>query len=129
MTQEEALLCLARCPELLKINERKFTENLSNMFGLSSIYDIPWNMVIVASPSSLLLSPNHTALIVESLTKHFDAERVRDVIGNNPCIFESDWDEVEMKIKYLQLTMHVSSYRIAMTPNSLTRDLEFFRLR
>ena len=49
--------------------------------------------------------------------------------GNNPCIFESDWRELETKIRYLQHTMHVSAYRIAMTPNSLTRDLEFFKLR
>ena len=51
ITQEEALLCLARCPELLKINRNKFKANITNIFGLSSIYDIPWNMVIVASPS------------------------------------------------------------------------------
>ena len=75
------------------------------------------------------MDPSHTAFIAESLTKHFDVERVRDVIGNNPGIFESDWCEVEEKIQYLQKTMHVSAYRIAMTPNSLTRDLEFYRLR
>ena len=75
------------------------------------------------------MDPSHTAFIAESLTRHFDLERVRDVIGNNPCIFETDWAEVAEKIKYLQMTMHVSAYRIAMTPNSLTRDLEFYRLR
>ena len=78
---------------------------------------------------SISLDPSHTAFIAESLTRHFDIERVRDVIGNNPSIFESDWAEVEDKINYLQKTMHVSAYRIAMTPNSLTRDLEFYRLR
>ena len=75
------------------------------------------------------MDPSHTAFMVESLTKHFDEERVRDVIGNNPSLFESDWAEVEDKIQYLQMKMHVSAYRIAMTPNSLTRDLEFYRLR
>ena len=75
------------------------------------------------------MDPSHTAFMVESLTKYFDVERVRDVIGNNPSIFESDWCELEEKIRYLQMTMHVSAYRIAMTPNSLTRDLEFYRLR
>jgi len=129
ITQEEALLCLARCPELLKVKIGKLKEKLSNIFGLSAVYDIPWNMVIVSSPSSLLMNPSHSAFIVESLTKYFDVERIRDVIGNNPCIFESDWRELETKIRYLQHTMHVSAYRIAMTPNSLTRDLEFFKLR
>ena len=52
ITQEEALFCLARCPDLLKINRwNKFTAHITNIFGLSATYDIPWNMVIVASPS------------------------------------------------------------------------------
>ena len=45
------MLCLARCPDLLKINRNRFKANLTNMFGLCSVYDIPWNMVIVASPN------------------------------------------------------------------------------
>ena len=45
------MLCLARCPDLLKINRKKFKAQVSNMFGLSATYDIPWNMVIVASPT------------------------------------------------------------------------------
>ena len=45
------MLCLARCPDLLKISRNRFKAHITNMFGLSSIYDIPWNMVIVASPN------------------------------------------------------------------------------
>ena len=45
------MLCLARCPDLLKINRNQFKANITNIFGLSSVYDIPWNMVIVASPN------------------------------------------------------------------------------
>ena len=82
ITQEEALLCLARCPELLRVKIGKLKEKLSNIFGLSAVYDIPWNMVIVSSPSSLLMNPSHSAFIVESLTKYFDVERIRDVIGD-----------------------------------------------
>ena len=68
-------------------------------------------------------------IIAERLTKWFTDDRVRDVIGNNPTIFEMAWEELDEKLRYLQYTMNVSAYRIAMTPKSLTHDLEFFRLR
>ena len=63
------------------------------------------------------------------LTKWVTAEKVRDVIGNNPTIFEYDLEEIEEKIRFLTYTMNVSSYRVAMTPKSLTYDLDFFTLR
>ena len=68
-------------------------------------------------------------IIAERLTKWFTDDRVRDVMGNNPTIFEMAWEELDEKLRYLQYTMNVSAYRIAMTPKSLTHDLEFFRLR
>jgi len=129
ISQEEALLFVARCPEILKYDKEKFKEHISNMFGLTATYDIPWNMVIVASPITLTLNPDHIGHVVELLTKFFSIERIRDVIGNNPHIFEVSWDVTEAKIDYLQKTMNVSEYRIAMTPKSLTHDLEFLQLR
>jgi len=129
ITQEEALLCIARCPDLIKINKDKFKENISNIIGLTSLYDIPWNVVMVASPITLTFDPSALGFIVDSLNNYFPDDRIRDVIGNNPTLFEMSWDEIEEKIKYLQFTMHVSAYRIAMTPKSLTHDLDFFKLR
>jgi len=129
ITQEEGLLFVARYPEILKFDKEKFKEHISNMFGLTATYDIPWNMVIVASPLSLTLNPEHVGHVVELLTKFFSHERVRDVIGNNPRIFEMSWDETQAKLHYLQNTMNVSEYRIAMTPKSLTHELEFYELR
>ena len=129
VTQEEALMCIARYPDLVKLDPGKFKENVSNIFGVSAIYDLPWNMVLVDSPSTLTDNPSHIGFIVESLTKWFSEERVRDVVGNNPTLFEMSWDEIEEKLRYLQFTMNVSAYRIAMTPKSLTHDLEYFKLR
>jgi len=129
ITQEEALLCVARYPELVKLDPGKFKENVSNIFGVSAIYDIPWNMVLTDSPSTLTDSPSHVGFIVESLSSWFSEERVRDVVGNNPTIFEMSWHQIEEKLRYLQFTMNVSAYRIAMTPKSLTHDLEYFKLR
>ena len=58
ITQEEALLCVARCPELLKYDVNKLKENITNIFGVCSLYDIPWNVVLVAAPQTLIERPN-----------------------------------------------------------------------
>ena len=79
--------------------------------------------------SSLVQSPKSIGEMVMLLTKWVTAEKVRDVIGNNPTIFEYDLEEIEEKIRFLTYTMNVSSYRVAMTPKSLTHDLDFFTLR
>jgi len=129
ITQEEALLFIARVPEILKIDKAKFKEQVSNMFGLTALYDIPWNKVMLASPHTFTLHPQHVSHVVEHLALHFDQERIRDVIGNNPELLEIIWYDTEAKIKYLQKTMNVSAYRIAMTPKSLTCDMEFLQLR
>ena len=50
ITQEEALLCLARCPDILNIDALAFKRKLTNLFGVTANYDIPWNVVIVSSP-------------------------------------------------------------------------------
>jgi len=129
ITQEEALLFVSRVPEILKINKTKFKEQVSNLFGLTSTYDIPWNKVMLASPYTFTINPQHVSHVVEHLANHFDQDRIRDVIGNNPEVLEIIWYDTEAKIKYLQTTMNVSAYRIAMTPKSLTHDLEFIQLR
>jgi len=129
INQEEALLFIARCPEILKIKEQTFKSQVSDMFGLTAIHDIPWNMVIIGAPLTMTMNPRHVAHIVEHLVVHFSSERIRDVIGNNPCIFGQIWSETLEKIVYLQKTMNVSAYRIAMTPLSLAQDLEFLNLR
>jgi len=129
ITQEEALLFLARIPEILKTDKSKFKEQVSNMFGLTALYDIPWNKVMLASPHTFTLHPQHVSHVVEHLTLHFDEDRIRDVIGNNPELLEIVWYETESKIEYLQKTMNVSAYRIAMTPKSLTIDMESLQLR
>ena len=59
VTQEEALMCIARYPDLVKLDPGKFKENVSNIFGVSAIYDLPWNMVLVDSPSTLTDNPSH----------------------------------------------------------------------
>ena len=74
-------------------------------------------------------SPKSIGKMVELLTKWVTAEKVRDVIGNNPTIFEYEIQEIEGKIRFLTYTMNVSAYRVAMTPMSLTYDMEFFKLR
>ena len=74
-------------------------------------------------------SPKSIGKMVELLTKWVTAEKVRDVIGNNPTIFEYETQEIEEKIRFLTYTMNVSAYRVAMTPMSLTHDMEFFKLR
>ena len=51
ITQEEALLCLARCPEMLRMPLNKFKQQISNLFGVCGLYDIPWNVVMVVSPT------------------------------------------------------------------------------
>eukprot|EP00092_Neocalanus_flemingeri_P009560 GFUD01010289.1.p1 GENE.GFUD01010289.1~~GFUD01010289.1.p1 ORF type:complete len:362 (+),score=81.48 GFUD01010289.1:38-1123(+) len=127
--QEEALLFVARCPEILKFNKLKFAEQVSDIFGLTANYDLPWNIIIIASPHTLALNPDHIGYIVELLTKYFTAEKIRDVVGSNPEIFEMIWDDIEEKILYLQKTMNVSSHRIAMTPHSLTHSLSGLQLR
>jgi len=129
ITQEEALMFVARVPEILRVETIKFTEQVSNMFGLTAIYDIPWNKVMIAAPHTFTLSPQHVSHVVEHLAQFFSQEKVRDVIGNNPEVLANIWYDTEEKIKYLQKTMNVSSHRIAFTPNSLTHDLEFFKLR
>jgi len=129
ITQEEALMFVARVPEILKVNKLKFSEQVSDLFGLTANYDIPWNKVMIASPQTLTLNAQHVSHVVELLTQFFTPDRIRDVIGNNPEVLEMIWYDIEAKIKYLQKTMHVSAYRIAMTPKSLTHDLEFLQLR
>ena len=129
VTQEEALLCIARCPELLKYDVNKLKKNLTNIFGVCSLYDIPWNVVIVAAPQTIIERPADVGNIVENLARYMSEDRIRDVIGNNPTLLQLSWDEIEEKLEYLQHTMHVSAYRIAMTPKSLTHDLDFFKLR
>ena len=78
---------------------------------------------------SLIQSPKSIGEMVVLLTKWVTAEKARDVIGNNPTIFEFDTEEIEEKLRFLTYTMNVSAYRVAMTPKSLTHDLEFFKLR
>ena len=129
VTQEEALLCIARYPQMLKLQVKDFKENLSNIFGVVAVYDIPWNVVMVASPVTILETPETIGFIVDHLSKYLPDTNIRDVIGNNPTLFEFSWEETEEKLKYLQFTMNVSAYRIAMTPYSLTKDLEFLKLR
>ena len=78
---------------------------------------------------SLIQTPKFIGEMVVLLTKWVTAEKVRDVIGNNPTIFEFDTEDIEEKLRFLTYTMNVSAYRVAMTPKSLTHDLEFFKLR
>ena len=78
---------------------------------------------------SLIQTPKFIGEMVVLLTKWLTAEKVRDVIGNNPTIFEFDTEEIKEKLRFLTYTMNVSAYRVAMTPKSLTHDLEFFKLR
>jgi len=129
ITQEEAFLFVTRIPEILKVDITKFKEQVSNLFGLTALYDIPWNKVMLASPQTLSLDPQHVSHVVEEIAAYFHSDNVRDVIGNNPEVLEIIWYDTKAKIKYLQKTMNVSAHRIAMTPKSLTQDLEFFKLR
>ena len=77
----------------------------------------------------MVQSPKAIGEMVTLLTKWVTAEKVRDAIGNNPSIFEFDLEEIEEKLRFLTYTMNVSAYRVAMTPKSLTYELEFFKLR
>jgi len=129
ITQEEALVCIARYTEILRMEKCRFTEQISNLFGLTSPYNIPWNKVMIASPHSILADPQFVGQILELLEGEFPSHKIRDVIGNNPCIFESNLSELKSILKYLVDVMNVSHYRISMTPNSLSMDLECLELR
>ena len=50
ITQEEALVCLARCPALLRMPVKRFRQQISDVFGVCGVYDVPWNVVMVVSP-------------------------------------------------------------------------------
>ena len=50
ITQEEALLCVARCPSLLRMPLSRFRQQISDVFGVCGLYDVPWNVVMVVSP-------------------------------------------------------------------------------
>ena len=50
ITQEEALVCLARCPALLRMPLKRFRQQISDVFGVCGMYDVPWNVVMVMSP-------------------------------------------------------------------------------
>ena len=129
MTQEEALLCLARCPALLRQDITKFSANLANLFGLTGPLDLPWNVVLVAAPGTLLLPATRVAHTAAQLAGRMDQQWVRDCVGNNPLLLQLDWDEVEPLLDFLQHTMHVSAYRVAMTPHSLELPLATLQLR
>lgn len=125
----EAINALARCPEILSLSVSSLREIISNMFFTTSLYDLPWNMVIVAEPRSVLLDAEYVRSFLVRLEEFFSHEHIRNLIGNNPDIFFVNWDEIERKMKFLQQTMNVSAYRVSMTPKSLTLPFDSLEAR
>merc|ERR1719427_72309 len=106
MTQEEALLCLARCPALLRQDITKFSANLANLFGLTGPLDLPWNVVLVAAPGTLLLPATRVAHTAAQLAARLDQQWVRDCVGNNPLLLQLPLATLQLRYMFLQATGH-----------------------
>jgi hypothetical protein len=129
ITQEEALLFVARAPELLQLDREQVLAQMSAVMSLTAPFRVSWNTVLIASPESVLLDPSHISKRLIQLQHYFPADQVRDVVGNNPTVFLMEWKDIRQKMDFLQHTMHVSARRVALTPASLTTALETYRAR
>jgi len=129
ITQEEALAFITRIPEVLRIPPDKFRGQLSDLFSMTAEFQLPWNMVMIESPRSMMLEPRYVASILEQLQGYFDDAQIRDLVGHNPEIFLERWSDLKDKINFLQKTMNVSAYRLSVSSNSLTLPLSFLEAR
>jgi len=129
ITQEEALMWVARCPEVVQLERDKVRKQVSEMFVATAEYNLPWNSVMVASPQTILMDTRHVFFYLKELRSYFGDDQFRDLVGNNPNIFIVNISDIRDKIEYLQYVMHVSVRRIALTPNSLVHSLEFYKRR
>merc|ERR1719244_84466 len=99
LTQEEALVVLARMPDLLE------------------------------SPRSVLLEPRYVSSLLQKLLTYFTPEQVRDLVGNNPGMFLERWQDIKDRLDFMQYKMNVSAHRISVTPDSVIRPVSFLQAR
>jgi len=129
VTQEEALMFVARSPEILSMDPAKVRAQMSAMISVTSEFHISWNSVMIASPQTIMLDPNHVGKRLMDLQDYFDPQQIRDVVGNNPDIFLMNWSDIRKTMGFLESTMNVSARRVSITPASLTHPLEFYQTR
>jgi len=129
VTQEEALMFVARSPEILSMDPVKVRAQMSAMISVTSEFHISWNSVMIASPQTIMIDPNHVGKRLMDLQDYFDPQQIRDVVGNNPDIFLMNWSDLRKTMRFLESTMNVSARRVSITPASLTHPLEFYQTR
>jgi len=129
VTQEEALMFVARSPEILSMDPVKVRAQMSAMIGVTSEFHISWNSVMIASPQTIMLDPKHVGKRLMELQDYFDPQQIRDVVGNNPDIFLMNWSDLQKTMEFLESTMNVSARRVSITPSSLTHALTFYQTR
>jgi len=129
VTQEEALMFVARSPEILSMDPVKVRAQMSAMISVTSEFHISWNSVMIASPQTIMMDPNHVGKRLIDLQEYFDPQQIRDVVGNNPNIFLMNWSDLKKIMGFLESTMNVSARRVSITPASLTHPLAFYQTR
>ena len=117
---------------------------MSAMISVTSEFHISWNSVMIASPQTIMMDPNHVGKRLIDLQEYFDPQQVnsllnpkilmtdpqiRDVVGNNPNIFLMNWSDLKKIMGFLESTMNVSARRVSITPASLTHPLAFYQTR
>ena len=153
---------VARSPEILSMDPVKVYQlqpdqfnhggvlqvraQMSAMISVTSEFHISWNSVMIASPQTIMIDPNHVGKRLMDLQDYFDPQQVlkfshpnpsipmtypqiRDVVGNNPDIFLMNWSDLRKTMRFLESTMNVSARRVSITPASLTHPLEFYQTR
>lgn len=129
LSSEEALALLGAYPELLKWSKLELQSHLSELFGQTAEFLLPWNVVLLASPQLILYQPQAVAYELEKLLKYFSQEEMYHLLGNNPTLLDEPFETIEEKLIFLMKTMNVSAQRISQSRSSLTKPLHFYQLR
>ena len=131
---------------LIKINQ--LTRHVAKYLEKLQEYFTPDQVILLWLLSSFTsFCPPFMSLFLSD----WPCDQLRDVIGNNPNIFLTNWWEVEESMEYLQVqkyyiwthlfmevhtcseylqgVMSVSARRVALTPSSLTLPREFYYRR
>ena len=59
---------------------------MSAMISVTSEFHISWNSVMIASPQTIMLDPNHVGKRLMDLQDYFDPQQVSNSHLNNPPI-------------------------------------------
>jgi len=111
------------------MSEEEFRRMISSLISATAKFNIPWSIVLKESPGTMLLKPKFVLADLHRLETEFGADQVGSVIANNPDIIGLDWRSIKKTIDFAVETMGVSPYRITRSPNFLTIELDFIKLR